>query len=268
VDTKEMRDQVAITRSPNTRDNAKSVALAGIDITNSAFTVNDFSGHKDLFIEVCDMVHLANGLSYFDISIRLINQASRCGQPASPAPPKSAAPTPSPTPSPTSRPTPSPTLRPYVTTVQAPIPIPSSSPSTVPTGTPSAAPITAAPVKIPTSYPSSELTCDDNNVAKFVVNDDETSVFSEGCLWLAARPEWQEKLCVKTHAAYTLCEETCGSCTDNCEDNIAGIFEHHGIDRPCSWLSIRAHVHTEVCVPGHAAMNVCKETCNVCDGPP
>jgi hypothetical protein len=97
---------------------------------------------------------------------------------------------------------------------------------------------------------------------------DETSGVSKGRLWLAARPEWQQQLCVETHAAITLCEETCGSCTENFEDNTSGdtTFEHHGIDRPCSWLSICSRVQTEVCVPGQAAMDMCRETCNVCDG--
>eukprot|EP00545_Synedropsis_sp_CCMP1620_P006968 CAMPEP_0119009876 /NCGR_PEP_ID=MMETSP1176-20130426/4652_1 /TAXON_ID=265551 /ORGANISM="Synedropsis recta cf, Strain CCMP1620" /LENGTH=696 /DNA_ID=CAMNT_0006962457 /DNA_START=103 /DNA_END=2193 /DNA_ORIENTATION=+ len=262
--TKEMKDQIAIARSPNTNRNAKSVALAGIDTTSSIFTINDFSNKQALVIEVCDMVKVAHGLTYFDISIRLSNQVSRCGQPASPATPRTRVPTSPPTRHPisypTKRPTPSPTMRP---TASVPIKMPSSSPSGVPTMTPSTTPTANPTTSSPTSHPSSQLICDDNNRAQFVVN--ETSGYSNGCLWLAARPEWQEQLCVETHAAYTLCEETCGSCTDNCEDTEGGTFEHRGVNRPCSWLSLRSNVQQEVCVPGHMAMEVCQETCNVCD---
>ena len=87
---------------------------------------------------------------------------------------------------------------------------------------------------------------------------------------MAARPEEQPTLCDPSHpsAAYDICEETCGKCTDNCEDEPTGRFFVNGVGRNCEWLMIRPQFWGELCVPENDAWDVCMETCNNCPEEP
>lgn len=272
-DTEEGRNEIAIARSSVTR-NSRSQFLGILGTTGSMHTIENYSNGSPLLIEVCTIAQSENGLDYFDLVIRLDSQVSLCGYPEAPQtalPSPTPAPTPAPTiyviaPTPSRVPTPSPTMKPTLLATAQPSATPSASPSLSMSSLPSTPPsvaTSASPSLIASSYPSSELTCDDHKHARFLVN--ETSGLEyQSCIWLAARLDWQEKLCVETHPAYTLCEETCGSCTDDCRDS-DGTFEHKGIDRPCSWLTLRWNVQKEVCIPGHSALMVCQETCDYCD---
>jgi hypothetical protein len=89
------------------------------------------------------------------------------------------------------------------------------------------------------------------------------------CQWLAARKVYQEILCVESHLAYHICEETCGKCSDDCID-LSGTFPDHfkkGADRNCRWLADRGISERRVyCEVGEPAHDICLETCHICDG--
>ena len=106
---------------------------------------------------------------------------------------------------------------------------------------------------IPTSV------CDDHPSRTFYVEDIQAS---KDCVWLRDRPELWGALCHQGSEAYTICEETCGRCVDQCHDDAQAEFEIDGRKRNCEWLSIRPNAQEEVCVDGHAAWDICEETCN------
>jgi len=109
--------------------------------------------------------------------------------------------------------------------------------------------------------PNGPNTCDDSSTLKFPTDDAGDQL----CVWLAARPTEQQKYCKQGHIAYGICEETCGKCSDSCEDTL-GYFYYKGIQRNCLWLSLRRNIIDEVCFEGFEVYDtVCPETCNKCD---
>lgn len=114
--------------------------------------------------------------------------------------------------------------------------------------------------------------CDDDRSRRFFTKIGSTDIenYSEPCVWLAARPEEQATFCAPDHfsLAFFICRETCGACTDTCEDTADGSFVYNGFTRDCLWLSLRNAVQDEVCedLTSNAA-TACPETCNVCDTP-
>ena len=130
---------------------------------------------------------------------------------------------------------------------------------------PSAQPIpTPAPVAAPVS-PAQAVICDDDRFKTFYVPDIKQS---QRCIWLAARPEYQKILCDPNDAseAYSICEETCGKCTDSCQDT-SGNFQVGTAIRDCLWLSLRPLVQDILCASDNDVYSVCPETCNACDLP-
>ena len=85
------------------------------------------------------------------------------------------------------------------------------------------------------------------------------------CVWLASRPEYVDELCQPDKDAYKYCPETCGVCTDDCEDGTSK-FPLDGETRDCEWLALRPELKFDHCVLGEPAYNICGETCDVCDG--
>jgi hypothetical protein len=94
------------------------------------------------------------------------------------------------------------------------------------------------------------------------------------CVWLAACPEMQAILCDPQDPlhAYHICKETCGKCTDNCQDDPVAYFEYVNKEtgvvtlHNCLWLSLQNWVQDEVCNDSSSqAGTVCPETCNKCD---
>jgi hypothetical protein len=133
---------------------------------------------------------------------------------------------------------------------------------------PSPAPTETKAPTAPTKQPTfvivdpSPGACDDSRLGKFptLSNGDQR------CIWLVSRADERLIYCRPNETAYHLCEETCGKCTDDCEDTIER-FDYEEISRDCLWLTLRPHVQDVVCVPGHRAHDiVCPETCNSCDG--
>jgi hypothetical protein len=105
--------------------------------------------------------------------------------------------------------------------------------------------------------------CDDDPKGNFFA---PTTGKREPCIWLQDRPFLIPQLCAKGSEARTVCRETCGSCSDMCEDT-AGFFSLQGVFRDCEWLRIRPRVQRVVCIPGVDVYEfVCPETCGTCDG--
>lgn len=108
--------------------------------------------------------------------------------------------------------------------------------------------------------------CDDSREETFETDLDEPNKYQR-CTWLKTRPAEQPKYCDPDHpaGAYDLCEETCGKCTDDCEDT-TDFFIYKNVTRRCKWLELRVSVMDEVCQEGFTAYDsVCPETCDSCD---
>jgi hypothetical protein len=114
--------------------------------------------------------------------------------------------------------------------------------------------------------PSTDPYCDDLVDVYFFVEGEGNKT----CQWLAARKNVQENVCVFSHEAFHICEETCGKCSDDCRDDSNGKFLDHyrnGVMRDCKWLADRgASFRSKYCEDGEPARNICMETCDVCDG--
>jgi hypothetical protein len=106
--------------------------------------------------------------------------------------------------------------------------------------------------------PASE--CDDEYWTNFFVNDQEGF---QRCIWLNARQEFHETLCVPGNPAYDICAETCGKCRDTCEDYDQK-FQVDNAMRDCLWLSLRPTEQDRLCVPGNDAFHFCPEVCEGC----
>lgn len=79
-------------------------------------------------------------------------------------------------------------------------------------------------------------------------------------------PMWKEKMCVPGQAVYDHCPETCGKCTDTCEDQANKDFYVNRFfgRRDCAWLASRPFAQAQLCREGHDAYEYCNETCNTC----
>lgn len=88
---------------------------------------------------------------------------------------------------------------------------PSYFPSQLPSGSQSPS---AIPSTEPSHSPVYVDTCDDSLIDAFFVDEQRGE---RGCIWLVKRPDWQLTLCVPGHAAFDICEETCGKsgCTQD-----------------------------------------------------
>jgi hypothetical protein len=122
----------------------------------------------------------------------------------------------------------------------------------------------SAPTPQPTVTPVERgYHCDDDKEQAFFVPD--IGEFQH-CIWLAARPDYQEELCQPDHpsGAWDICEETCQKCIDLCQDT-TGTFQIGTTIRDCLWLSLRPHVQELLCVEGDPTLFLCPETCDACD---
>jgi hypothetical protein len=88
-----------------------------------------------------------------------------------------------------------------------------------------------APVSKPLPIVEPGYFCDDNKFQSFWVPS--IREFQQ-CVWLASRPQHQKELCQPDHPsnAFSICEETCQKCVDDCEDS-QSVFEYDQSDRSC-----------------------------------
>ena len=108
---------------------------------------------------------------------------------------------------------------------------------------------------------SMTVACDDSTTTAFWVD----GIWGyQNCIWLKATPVRQPDLCVEGSAAYVACPETCGACEDNCNDLRGTFSDDTDAKRDCAWLSYRPYYWEQYCVDGHAANELCLETCQRC----
>lgn len=117
----------------------------------------------------------------------------------------------------------------------------------------------------PTPAPEPVLStgrCDDSKLDTFLVPDLEQY---QRCVWLKARPEYQETLCHVDHISQTavVCPETCGICIDDCVDTKVR-FNIGSASRDCQWLELRPTLHADLCLRPDVN-DACPETCDSCD---
>ena len=105
--------------------------------------------------------------------------------------------------------------------------------------------------------------CDDDNFGTMYIN---SHIGEKKCSWLAHHSDWQTVLCAKNHAsgARDLCAETCGKCSDLCEDSSTEFIDDNGFRRDCDWLSRKPKMQEKYCMTSHAAYDACHESCNSC----
>ena len=138
-------------------------------------------------------------------------------------------------------------------------PFPTAVPSSTPSGTYGPT-ITASPTaKNP--YDS----CDDDRFGTFYANETDKE---EPCRWLWNRPDMILVYCNSSHpdGAFDLCEETCGKCSDTCEDDNDIRFkvpDKNGT-KDCAYIAVRNNLIDELCVEGEVAYEACRETCDSC----
>jgi hypothetical protein len=154
-------------------------------------------------------------------------------------------------------------------------PVPSAMPSNVVSMAPSVAPAPrpaggAIPIfnKELNNFVRNSSACEDSNDIQFFVN---VTLGHQRCSWLrqnrngmhdATRTN-KEFLCVESNDAYHFCEEECGKCTDDCNDDPTAVFQLAGRESNCEYLSGKGFLWTLACKHEEIAL-VCKETCETC----
>jgi hypothetical protein len=73
--------------------------------------------------------------------------------------------------------------------------------------------------------------------------------------------------CSSSHpsGAYNICEETCGKCSDTCEDDNTVSFTAAGKSgKTVHTSAVRNNLIDSMCIEGTVAYVSCRETCNSC----
>jgi hypothetical protein len=151
---------------------------------------------------------------------------------------------------------------------EAPVAAPTEAPvePTAPdTDSPVAAPTPSAPVPLLTSAGGGDKECEDDRDYTFSVDE----IGTRGCFWLSKRPAQQSSLC--TGDVKAKCAETCGACSDDCEDDPDAMIEFEVVGgktntNTCEWLKDHIVVWPLNCMAGSEAYEKCKDTCNNCAG--
>lgn len=118
--------------------------------------------------------------------------------------------------------------------------------------------------------------CDDTMYCKFQIDTPERdySAFNKNshrngsmqrCTWLHGQTEEiRAQYCAVGQEARELCPETCGVCTDDCEDSPTAEVMVNGSLRTCEYLQLRPNIQQEVCIQGSEVWNTCREYCGNC----
>lgn len=113
---------------------------------------------------------------------------------------------------------------------------------------------------------SSSDTCEDSRKI-FYVNE---HLGNRRCFWvnrfLERNPKWKDRVCAPDQEAYSRCPETCGKCSDACEDQPDATFyvnRRQGWQN-CEWLAKRPIWQAMLCIEGHNAYKYCNELCDTC----
>jgi len=110
--------------------------------------------------------------------------------------------------------------------------------------------LTTAPTLAP-NVTSALTTCKDSMLGTFVIRDNGVR---RTCKWLSKSPTWQRRMCQNNNTR-VVCPATCGACSVTCKDSPNTNFYINKVhqNRTCAWLSIRPHLQTLICHPGHPA---------------
>lgn len=242
-ETRAYRNYVTIVH--NVASNARSHMVGSVSaikgLQNNVYRSPNHEGSGfDLVIEACEGFY-GDPLEFLKMSIHLADgiQRSTCGVDLTPISDSKNSTTISPTNSPTTQPTPS--------------PISSKKPTLAPT----LAPLTVAP--------TASVYCEDSHNLTFSWQGKERT-----CTWLLGSPVRRKQLCAATrnHQARVACPETCGVCTDFCEDSQGDFYVNHKqLKKNCAWLSVRSKWQSRLCHRDDVK-SLCKESCNTCDAAP
>eukprot|EP00547_Thalassionema_nitzschioides_P002913 CAMPEP_0194199332 /NCGR_PEP_ID=MMETSP0156-20130528/391_1 /TAXON_ID=33649 /ORGANISM="Thalassionema nitzschioides, Strain L26-B" /LENGTH=708 /DNA_ID=CAMNT_0038924217 /DNA_START=123 /DNA_END=2246 /DNA_ORIENTATION=- len=107
--------------------------------------------------------------------------------------------------------------------------------------------------------------CDDDMTQEFEV----PGLPNITCSFLQNRPSVRNYLCDATRAD-EVCKESCGTCSDSCDDDNNAYFEYDGEYQNCEWA--RTEIRTQadfdsICSPGKSPHRYCREACNSCPSP-
>jgi hypothetical protein len=155
-------------------------------------------------------------------------------------------------------------------------PVPSAMPSVSTAPTPAPAPPVQRPAgaiipiysKESNNFIVDASACEDSLNVMFFMND---TLGRQRCSWLRQNRNGmhdryrtnKEAFCVESHDAYHFCEEECGKCTDDCNDDSIATFMLAGSKVNCEWLSTRPFLWTLGCKHEEISF-FCKETCETC----
>lgn len=237
-ETLESEDEVLIVRREyRSSDSIATNLVASLHPNRTSLFTEEafFSSGENLAIEVCE-VKFATRYRPDSITVALGTTATPCTPPVSTAMPSvSKAPTPAPVPR-----------------VQSPAAM------TIPLYD-----------KESNNFIMNESACEDSLNIRFFMND---TLGRQRCSWLRQNRDGmhdatrtnKEAFCVESHDAYHFCEEECGKCTDDCNDDPTAVFQLAGSEVNCDWLSSRPFLWTLGC--NHEEISLfCKETCETCD---
>lgn len=293
--TKEGQNQVLVAKRGSGLDYKQSWLMAKLN-ANGQYVVSGFNGNGfDLIITVGTIdLNISPSKAAVTVEVIAPTPAPISLTPAPVAPtPAPVAPTPAPvdptlapisptlapiaptpapavpTPAPVS-PTPAPVVPTTAPVVPTPAPVsPTSAPvaSTLVPVAPNPAPV--APTPAPVASTPAPGTAHDNDWQSC---DDKEGVFLERtiertCNWLSFRGTNRiNRVCADVNVR-DLCVETCGVCTDECEDDTEALFQINNRigEKTCRWVSVSTERITEYCHPGHTAFFHCRETCESCD---
>jgi hypothetical protein len=235
-ETLEFEDEVLIVRREfRSADSIATNLVAHLHPDKTSLFTEEafFTSGESLNIEVCE-VKLAAPSRPASIIVAVGTEANPCTLAPSAMPSVSTAPTPAPAP---------PVQRPPAAT----IPIYS---------------------KESNNFVVDESACEDSLNVMFFMNE---TLGRQRCSWLRKNRNGmhdryrtnKEAFCVESHDAYHFCEEECGKCTDDCNDDSIAAFMLAGSEVNCEWLSIRPFLWTLGCKHEEISF-FCKETCETC----
>ena len=267
--TREKKNEITIVQDKT----GGSEMLGGLADETANFTYANFTGsNQTLVVRVCYVVNSDDNddVDYMELVIGMEDEAFCPSLSPSAGPTESPAPSPSPSRFPTITPGPTKSFLPSTSIAPTASPAPSPSPSRFPTVTamPSFTPLqpisfamfeSSGPSAKPSWIaPDRGAACDDSTEPIFMINK------YESCSWLAAQPAVAiTSFCRIAHILLN-CRETCGHCSDDCEDNDANFIVDDEVVT-CAWVQQQTPQNQEVlCQPRQPAYQHCGETCNSC----
>jgi hypothetical protein len=245
-ETLELEDEVLIVqREGNIPDSIATNLIASLHPTKNVFFTREafFSSGENLVIEVCEVFQSETvGDAPDSITLAVGTIPTPCQ--------------------------PQPSAAPSVTVSSAPSVAMSSAPSPTPITRPKGWYIPIYDKESTHFLGNDDTACEDSLDITFYMND---TLGHQRCSWLRrnlngmhdANRSNKEAFCVESENAFYFCEETCGKCTDDCNDNSTATFQLAGSYTNCEWLSGKPFLWTLAC-KHRDVWEVCRDTCDCC----